>query len=85
MQLIDGKAVAEQVKPLLSKLTAAKAQVTILENKMVDYKERMKEYLFFDEETDENIRMLKCKIENQRAKQREYEKQIKDKLKQIDQ
>lgn len=70
---------------LLSKLTAAKAQVTILENKMADYKERMKEYLFFDEETDENIRMLKCKIENQRAKQREYEKQIKDKLKQIDQ
>lgn len=68
---------------LLSKLTAAKAQVTILENKMADYKQRMKESLFFDEDTDDTIRMFKCKIESQRAKQREYEKQIKDKLQAI--
>ncbi len=70
---------------LLSKLTASKAQVTNLENKIADYMERMKEDLFFDEDTDDVIRMFKCKIENQRTKQREYEKQIKDKLKHLEQ
>lgn len=65
---------------LISKLTSAKAQVTILENKIVSYKERMKDDLFFNEENDDIIRNLKCKIEIQKQKQRELGELIKDKI-----
>ena len=65
---------------LLSKLTSAKAQITMLENKISDYKERMKEDLFFDESTDPFIAKLRCKIESQKSKQTEYENEIKTKL-----
>jgi len=65
---------------LLSKLTSAKAQVTMLENKMAKYKELMKEDLFFDETKDPNIAKFRCKIEAQRQKIKDYEHEIKEKI-----
>lgn len=68
---------------LLSKLTSAKAQITILENKIAEYKKQKEQELFFDETTDPIISKLRCKIESQKSKQQEYEMSIKNKLKQI--
>ena len=65
---------------LLSKLTSAKSQITILENKMAEYKELMKGDLFFDESSDPNISKFRCKIETQRQKVKDYENEIKSKL-----
>lgn len=65
---------------LLSKLVSAKAQITATENKIAYYKERMKEDLFFDESTDPIIAKLRCKIETQKGKIRDYENEIKSKL-----
>ncbi|MBR6931122.1 MAG: hypothetical protein IKH61_12990 [Bacteroidales bacterium] len=69
---------------LLSKLVSAKAQITATENKIADYKERMKDDLFFDESTDPIIAKLRCKIETQKGKIRDYENEIKSKLKKLE-
>ena len=65
---------------LLSKIVSANAQITIIENKIADYKELMKQDLFFDESTDPVLSKLKSKIEFQRCKKLEYENEIKAKL-----
>lgn len=65
---------------LLSKMTSAKSQITMLENRLAKYKELMKEDLFFDETKDPNIAKFRCKIEAQRQKITDYENEIKNKL-----
>ena len=65
---------------LLSKYTSAKAQITMVENKMTDYVERMKGDLFFDEKTDPIISKLRCKLESYKAKKIDYEREIKEKV-----
>lgn len=65
---------------LLSKLVSQKAKITSTKNMILDYKERMKGDLFFDESTDPIIKNLECKIADQKNKLLDYENQIKDKL-----
>lgn len=61
---------------LLSKLTSAKAQVTINENKLKNYLKGMKDDLFFDESTDPIVAKLKCKISNYKQNIQDCEEQI---------
>lgn len=65
---------------LLSKLTSAKAQVTLINNKIKDYKCKMALDLFFNETTDPVIANLKCKKNNYLDKIKTLEEDIKYKL-----
>lgn len=62
---------------------SAKAQITILKNRIAEYTERMKGDLFFDESTDLIIAKLNDKIKTQQDKMTNYEKEIKNKLNQL--
>lgn len=63
--------------------SSTRHEITILENKIAEYKKQKEQELFFDETTDPIISKLRCKIESQKSKQQEYEMSIKNKLKQI--
>ena len=65
---------------LLSKLSSAKAQVTILENLMKERLEDGRLDLFFDETTDPVVSKLKCKIAFQQDKIEKYQNEIKAKV-----
>ncbi len=69
------------LKSPLSKLTSAKAQVTINERKLKDYLEGMKNDLFFDEKTDPIVAKLKCKISSYNQQIQELENVIQTKVK----
>ncbi len=65
------------LKSPLSRLTSAKAQVTINENKLKDYIESMKQDLFFDEASDPIVAKLKCKISTYKQQIKDCEQEIK--------
>lgn len=68
---------------LISKLTSAKANATIAENKLQEYRERQQGNMFFDEETDEIAGKFKAKISAYRAKAAGIEEQIKAKVQEL--
>lgn len=65
---------------LLSKLTSAKAKITLIKDAIDEYKEKMKMDLFFDESEDETLARMKCKLETYVRKKEDLENQIKEKV-----
>lgn len=65
---------------LLSKLTSAKAKITLTKDAIVQYREKMKMDLFFDESSDETFVKLKCKLETYIKKKEDLENQIKEEV-----
>lgn len=68
---------------LISKLTSAKANATIAENKLQEYRERQQGNMFFDEASDEIVLKFKAKISAYRAKAAEIEEEIKAKVQEM--
>lgn len=68
---------------LISKLTSAKANVTIMQNKLQAYRERQQGNMFFDEKEDEIANRFKAKISAYKAKIAEIEEKIKVKVQQL--
>ena len=68
---------------LISKLTSAKANVTITQNKLQAYRERQQGNMFFDEKEDEIANKFKAKISAYKVKIAEIEEEIKAKVKQL--
>lgn len=65
---------------LLSKLTSAKAKITLIKDAIDEYKEKMKMDLFFDESSDETFIRLKCKLETYIKRKEDLENQIKEEV-----
>ena len=65
---------------LLSKLTSAKAKITLTKDAIDQYREKMKMDLFFDESSDETFIRLKCKLETYIKRKEDLENQIKEKV-----
>jgi len=68
---------------LISRLTSAKANVTMVINKLAAYVEGQKGNMFFDEQSDEVVAKFKAKISAYKAKQHELEEEIKAKVLEI--
>lgn len=68
---------------LISKLTSAKAQITIANNKLQRYIDSQKANMFFSTETDEVVAKLKAKISMQKEKAADFEAQIKLKVQEL--
>jgi hypothetical protein len=68
---------------LISGLTSAKANVTIVTNKLQEYIQRQAGNMFFDEASDEIVQKFKAKISAYRAKAAGIEEQIKAKVQQL--
>lgn len=68
---------------LISKLTSAKANITIATNKMHEYIEAQQGNMFFDEASDEIVHKYKAKISAYKAKATDIEEQIKEKVKEL--
>lgn len=68
---------------LISGLTSAKANVTIVTNKLQEYIQRQDGNMFFDEASDEIVQKFKAKISAYKAKAACIEEQIKVKVQEL--
>ena len=68
---------------LISSLTSAKANVTIITNKMNEYIRMQQGDMFFNEDSDETVQKFKAKISAYRAKAAGIEEQIKAKVQEL--
>ena len=68
---------------LISKLTSAKAKVTMAANKLQKYIELQQSNMFFDEKGDEVVNKLKAKIAAYKEKAAEVEKLIKERVEEL--
>ena len=68
---------------LISKLTSAKANATIADNKLKEYIELQQGNMFFSEKEDEIVNKFKAKISAYKAKAAEIEEEIKEKVKEL--
>lgn len=68
---------------LISKLTSAKANITIATNKMREYINTQQGNMFFDEKNDDVVNKFKAKISTYKAKAAEIEEKIKLKVEEL--